>query len=220
MGWHKDATNRAKALETAFKANLRRMADSFASHAQSPTVSHLHVDKAFESLSAAGISVRPWFDRPAVWTSAGTFFMGLAFACPDVVYALLPEGTREGVTTGILVASFILGLSCLFIGIMRARLPAAPPDGSKFWLWVNRAATALILLSALLAGGFIAQRRFAGCCPIDQPAPAEATESTGEVAAEDDTAKVEAANFTEPSGITQEDSAAKFDTGPTRSVVD
>jgi len=157
---------------------LVSIAESLASHDGLATVDDKHVDAAFNVLSEAGLRRQRWIDRPEAEAALGSFCIGFAFSCPDVVSVFFSEVFATNIAKILILAFFLLGVILFSHGTYRLRLPAPPQDASPKIIWTRRIGIAtLIIVLALVAGMTIYARVFYQCenC-IDDPITLETFE--------------------------------------------
>jgi hypothetical protein len=170
MGWNNAASKRRNALKKSFADDLNGIAECLANHNE-VSVAETHVNQAFQALSNSGLYRRRWIDRPEAEMSVGTFFMGLAFACPDAISVFVGEQNRSGVSAGLFTFFLLFGGALFGHAAWRARLPAPPPEVKSWKVWRNRILISLLIACALFAGGYYAYQRFIGCCVVIVPRP-------------------------------------------------
>lgn len=156
MKWGRPAQNRAKSIESDFKADLRQIAQCLAHHDKADSVSALHADRAFEALSRCGLSRRRWFDRPESETALGGVLAGTAFSMPEVIDTLMGDLPHPGFSAGALIAFFLSGTFLFLHGSYRARLPRSLATETTLEKWGRRVLLGLLMLVASIAIVYIA----------------------------------------------------------------
>ncbi|HLQ44372.1 MAG TPA: hypothetical protein VK137_06570 [Planctomycetaceae bacterium] len=106
-----ESKRRINHLSEQFKVNLKDVAKAFAIHENAETVLVRHVDEAHTALARLGLTICRWYERSELLTGLGGLTLGLAFAAPDILGAFLDDSPkRHGITIGVVVAMFAIGL--------------------------------------------------------------------------------------------------------------
>ena len=150
MSWSKAASARATQTGRQFNSNLRQVAESFASHDQ-VSVAPIHVDKAFQALAHHGLTRARWLDRPETETAFGSFFIGFAFACPDLISAFFEDKNRA-ISQTALGIFFVLGVMMVAHAAYKSRLPSPPASKSDRLKWVRRV---LLVMAIVISIGVV-----------------------------------------------------------------
>ena len=164
--WGTESNARAKELEEIVKGNLRRTSENLANLEELKRVEVKHVNIAFEALAKLGLLRRRLIDRPDVFMAAGGFFIGAAWACPDVISLLIKsEGMAEKVAIGAMTASFFFGAFLWVLSVYLSRLPPVVSDEIEWTTRLRHFAVWGVGILMLLAIGYLTWARFFANCP-------------------------------------------------------
>jgi hypothetical protein len=169
LRWPPAITERRKELERNFKISLTAIAERAAIHERADSVSEIHLDSGYQTLSRLGLSRRRFSERAESQTALGAFLIGAAISCPTAVQALVPEKYASALSLGLLLGFSIIGFFFLIRGWYVGKFPPVPKPRRTVWQWIFIAtAWALFLASLFVVGNSLIQRYWIGlrsCAP-------------------------------------------------------
>ena len=118
-----EGRTRVSTLKATFGDNLESIAEALANQEDSERVAVRHVADAFRALGRIGLRKRPWWKHHELQVSIGGALIGAAFGMPDIANFFWPgkETLSSGFTGGLVIASFVIGVSLVLFGWVRGR---------------------------------------------------------------------------------------------------
>jgi hypothetical protein len=123
--WPPATNERLKELSNRHKANLRAVADAFASFNELEHVSLKHVNDAHSALGRIGLTSEPWYRRTELESGCGGLCFAAAAATPDIASAFFDSTAPwyRGLICGLMGALGLIGAFFLIHAWFRGQLP-------------------------------------------------------------------------------------------------